>query len=452
VALKNGSANEYLVWNTDSSGNYVSAPFGGVSGTNAALESIEHSFNDDLNGDGIVGVPVPSNATVIESSGSTSLLAVGTNYLIEPNGGGGIQLSYGGAPVAAGQFGAWTPIAAAQTASGYEVAWRVPGADQYWVWNTDSSGNYVSAPIGPVSGTSAALVSMETSFNDDLNNDGVIGIPPSSDRPLFAYQGTSANGAQVYDLTWNDQGSHPFAVRVLAPEHPSTAYPHSFLYALPVEPGINGLTVGDGLDQLASLDVEDQYNATIIEPIFPMFSWYADNPNDATIDYETFVADILPQWVDSHFSTTGDEKNLLIGFSKSGYGDLDLLFKHPTVFDAAAAFDFPADMKSYTSFGSSSANDYGTQANFQDNYELDQSFIDAHKAPFTTQDRLWISEGPLFSGGVAAFDHLLTSQGVMHTLSTTETNDAHSWTGGWVSNAVVGLYRLEQTLNTGAGA
>ena len=127
-----------------------------------------------------------------------------------------------------------------------------------------------------------------------------------------------------------------------------------------------------------------------------MFSWYADNPNDATIDYETFVADILPQWVDSHFSTTGNEKNLLIGFSKSGYGDLDLLFKHPTVFDAAAAFDFPADMKSYTSLGSSTANDYGTQANFQDNYELDQSFIDAYKAPFTTQDRLWISEGPLY--------------------------------------------------------
>ena len=179
---------------------------------------------------------------------------------------------------------------------------------------------------------------------------------------------------------------------------------------------------------------------------------YADNPNDATIDYETFVADILPQWVDSHFSTTGNEKNLIIGFSKSGYGALDLLFKHPTVFDAAAAFDFPADMKSYTSLGSSTANNYGTQANFQDNYELDQSFINAYKAPFTTQDRLWISEGPLFKQDVGDFDHLLTSQGVMHTLSTTETNDPHSWTGGWLSNAVAGLYGLEQMLNTRAGA
>ena len=44
----------------------------------------------------------------------------------------------------AGQFGAWTPIGAAVTATGYEVAWKVAGADQYVVWNTDSSGNYIS--------------------------------------------------------------------------------------------------------------------------------------------------------------------------------------------------------------------------------------------------------------------------------------------------------------------
>ena len=57
------------------------------------------------------------------------------------------------------------PIAAQQTASGFEVAWRTPGADQYQVWNTDSAGNYLSAPLSNVSGTDPALVSMEASFN-----------------------------------------------------------------------------------------------------------------------------------------------------------------------------------------------------------------------------------------------------------------------------------------------
>jgi hypothetical protein len=56
----------------------------------------------------------------------------------------------------AGQTGAWTPIGAEKTASGYEVAWQVPGTDQYAVWNTDSSGHYLS-DTGVVSGSSSAL-------------------------------------------------------------------------------------------------------------------------------------------------------------------------------------------------------------------------------------------------------------------------------------------------------
>ena len=67
--------------------------------------------------------------------------------------------------------------------------------------------------------------------------------------------------------------------------------------------------------------------------------------------------------------------------------------------------------------GSSTANDYGTQANFQNNYELDQSFVEPYKAPFTTQDRLWIAGGPLYWTKSSDFNNLLTSQGVMHTYS-----------------------------------
>ena len=72
----------------------------------------------------------------------------------------------------AGQLGGWTPIGAVQTASGYDVAWELAGADKYTVWSTDSNGNYLSNLIGSVSGTSTALESLETIFNQDLNGDG----------------------------------------------------------------------------------------------------------------------------------------------------------------------------------------------------------------------------------------------------------------------------------------
>src|ERR1035437_7021858 len=83
--------------------------------------------------------------TVIEALGSTSLVQAGAYYYLDSiSTGSGPELKYGGAAVVAGQFGGWTPIGVEQTATGYEVAWKIPGADQYTVWITASSGNFIS--------------------------------------------------------------------------------------------------------------------------------------------------------------------------------------------------------------------------------------------------------------------------------------------------------------------
>jgi len=130
--------------------------------------------------------------TVIEAFGWTKLVQVGNNYFLDSiSSGTGPELTIGGAPVVAGQRGAWAPIGAEATATGYEVAWKAAGADQYTVWNTDSSGNFVSDTIGVVSGTSIALESLEPSFHQDLNGDGVIGILAAAGPSAPASQGTT---------------------------------------------------------------------------------------------------------------------------------------------------------------------------------------------------------------------------------------------------------------------
>ena len=80
-----------------------------------------------------------------------------------------------GLAVNASQMGPWTAIAAEQMGAGYQVVWKAANADLYTVWNTDLSGNYLSTPIGPVSGGNAQLKGLENSFHQDLNGDGVIG-------------------------------------------------------------------------------------------------------------------------------------------------------------------------------------------------------------------------------------------------------------------------------------
>ena len=179
VAWKMPGADQFSVWVTDNNGNYLSNTLTSVSGTSAALQSIETSFHQDLNGDGTIGPPAPPPPpaqTVIEGFGSTSLTEVGTHFYLYGSGGTGPSLKYQGADYVAGQFGQVAPIGAEQTASGYEVAWKVPGADQYSVWVTDNNGNYLSNTLTSVSGTSAALQSIETSFHQDLNGDGYIGL------------------------------------------------------------------------------------------------------------------------------------------------------------------------------------------------------------------------------------------------------------------------------------
>ena len=104
-----------------------------------------------------------------------SFTEVGDHFFLYDGSGSGPSLKYGGMDVVAGQFGAWTPIGAEQTATGYEVAWKVTGADQYTVWTTDSSGNYITTSSALVSGTSSALELLEPSFHQDFNGDGLIG-------------------------------------------------------------------------------------------------------------------------------------------------------------------------------------------------------------------------------------------------------------------------------------
>ncbi len=191
VALKLAGSNQFTVWNTDGGGNVISDTVGSVSGTGSTLEALELSFHQDLNGDGVIGIP---GATIIERSGATTLDEISNDFFMDANGTAtGPELQYGGAPVVAGEFGAWTPVGAEATATGYEVALNLTGTNQFTVWNTDSSGNVIGDTIGSVSGTSTTLELLEASFHQDLNGDGVIGIPPIENSGSTSLVGFGGN-------------------------------------------------------------------------------------------------------------------------------------------------------------------------------------------------------------------------------------------------------------------
>ena len=181
VAFKLAGANEYTVWATNSSGAYVSSLVGIVPGNNTTVESLENTFQQDLNGDSHIGPPPPPPPVIIQTDGSTSLVQVGNNYFLDPVGGGtSPELTLGVTAFVQGQGGGWAPIGAVQTASGYDVAFKLAGTDDFTVWATNSNGAYVSSLVGVVPGNNATLESLETTFNQDLNHDGTIGVPSTT--------------------------------------------------------------------------------------------------------------------------------------------------------------------------------------------------------------------------------------------------------------------------------
>ncbi|MCP3409950.1 hypothetical protein NLM25_30760 [Bradyrhizobium sp. CCGB01] len=142
-AWKTPGTDNYTVWSTDANGNYTGNLTEIVSGGSSVLESLETVFHQDLNGDETIGGPV----TTIESFGSTSLLQLGNNY---EHGSSGSTLKYNGALVS-GQFAPSVPIGAEQSSSGFDFAWKMPGADPYTVWSADGPSWDNSAQVARVS-------------------------------------------------------------------------------------------------------------------------------------------------------------------------------------------------------------------------------------------------------------------------------------------------------------
>jgi hypothetical protein len=302
----------------------------------------------------------------------------------------------------------------------------------------------VTVKTNPSGQTCNVSAGAGTVASANITNIGVSCTAAGGTPLQIQYDHTDSNGVAYYNYTSSDDGYGTHVLRVLAPTNPAPGVPHNFLYVLPVEPEL-GSVYGDGIDTLRNLNAQNQYNLTIIEPSFPTDPWYADDPNDPNIRYETFMTQDLVPWVTQNLvppaasqplsPLPGREQNWLIGFSKSGIGAADLLLKHPDLFAVAGSWDFPADMATYDAFGTSSTNNYGTDANFQANYRLTRSFVDSHKTPFLTTNRIWIGGYEAFQTDMADYDALLTSEGIAHTTET-PTLMAHRWDSGWVPLAL----------------
>ncbi|NBU77099.1 MAG: hypothetical protein EBS30_18110, partial [Planctomycetes bacterium] len=178
VLWKNTSANRLHVWSLDSNWNWT-ASTGWDEPSSAEGQQLEVSFQQDLNGDGVIAAPT----TALETAGSTQLLqGSGKRYSVQGTtpGAAAVAIKKDGAQIYAGIYGADWQVLAAETVGGVnQVLWKNTSANRLHVWSLDVNWTWTSS-AGWDETTSSRGIELETQFGIDLNGDGKVSQPSSS--------------------------------------------------------------------------------------------------------------------------------------------------------------------------------------------------------------------------------------------------------------------------------
>jgi len=171
VWWRNGSANQFTQWHTDSNGNFISRDEI-VPASSYALQSSESVFQQDFNGDGTLGVVSSS----IETAGNTKLAQVADMYFVYTgDGSSGVILRQSGNYLAAGTMQQVLGVET-RTDGDYDAMMQV-GSNQYEVWQFRANGDWLRRPFPfhPFSASSFQMQDAENRFQQDFSGNGVIG-------------------------------------------------------------------------------------------------------------------------------------------------------------------------------------------------------------------------------------------------------------------------------------
>lgn len=134
--------------------------------------------------------------------------------------------------------------------------------------------------------------------------------------------------------------SAPTEVEILLPSALSPGKRYPVLYILPV--GRRNGEYGDGMAEAQKTGIADKLGVICVAPEFALVPWYGNHATDPAIRQEDYMVRTLVPFIDANFPTAaGPEGRWLLGFSKSGWGAVTLLFRHPEIFGYAAAWDAP---------------------------------------------------------------------------------------------------------------
>lgn len=221
-------------------------------------------------------------------------------------------------------------------------------------------------------------------------------------------------------------------IKVLLPDRLERGKRYAVLYVLPVEAG-EGSRYGDGLAEITRHDLHNKHRLICVAPTFSHLPWYADHPTDPRIRQESYLLGVVLPFVERTYAAQTDRKGrLLLGFSKSGWGALSLLLRHPDTFGRAAAWDAPLVEDRPARFGMGPI--FGTQESFEQ-YRITNLFKERAAELRAKPPRLVLTGYGNFRDQQQAAHRQMTALEIPHVWRDGPRRK-HDWHSGWVAEAV----------------
>ena len=219
-------------------------------------------------------------------------------------------------------------------------------------------------------------------------------------------------------------------IRGLLPEPLRKDERYPVIYVLPVEVG-RDTRYGDGLKEVKRLGLHRKHRAVFVAPTFSDIPFYVDHPTSRGIRQESHFVKVVVPFVDKTWPVRPQRSGrMLLGFSKSGYGAVALLLRHPDLFARASAWDSPLMREQLPP---QRLPIYGTEENFR-SYQIVR-LLKQQAAKLKNAPRLQVLGHNLFREQSQQFHTLLEELKIPHTYQN-QPFRTHSWNSGWLADAV----------------
>jgi hypothetical protein len=261
--------------------------------------------------------------------------------------------------------------------------------------------------------------------------------PPDPNGPAFTIveKKTGDDGVTLATIKSPFQPGDS-ALRILTPKKRDDGKAPAILLVLPADAAADA-ELGDGFDEIKKLDLHNKYNLIVVAPAIAQAPWFADHPKDPLVRQDSYLTRAVVPAVDEIISADKPRPRFVIGFSKSGFGALSALLRHPDLFRAAAVFDAPLTHDKMDLPGMDAV--FATQENFDQYAPAAQ--LNKRAAALGKNKRIALLGYAAYHDDMTKTHELLDQLHLTHDFIDGPERKA-TWTSGWLEPALESLTNM----------